>query len=165
MWRQGGQNDQMFAEWAEASEHLGDSNAVMMAYEAYAGSNELSASMLVNWGRLLKSSDQPDRALVCFSEAIRREPTEPNAYFNCGDLLFEVGAYADAAHLYENALRLQPNHITGWFVLGNALYQLGLKEAALKAYEQALALDGGFEPAEANRAVVLNELQGEDAAA
>ncbi|HLK16456.1 MAG TPA: tetratricopeptide repeat protein, partial [Fimbriimonadaceae bacterium] len=74
-------------------------------------------------------------------EALQRAPNEPNAYFNCGDLLYRCQQYQDAAHLYESGLRLKPDFGAGWMMLGNCLVQLSLLDGAKIAYAEALRFD------------------------
>lgn len=129
--------------WVETSLEMGDVTRALRAYEEFGKHCELTAKVLVNWGRLLARTGTIDRALDCYTEAIKREPEDGNAYFNCGDLLYQLKQYSDAAHLYEGGLRCMPQYGEGWFVLGNSLAQLGIDDGARIAYNQCLSFEPG----------------------
>ncbi|MBS1720994.1 MAG: tetratricopeptide repeat protein [Armatimonadetes bacterium] len=138
--------------WTEAATAWGDTESILLAYEAFVKHHEPTNEVLINWGRALAEAGQDERALTCFTEVIKRDPTQANAYFNCGDLLYRNGAFSDAAHLYETGLRVNPNHADGWFMMGNALAQMNLDEGAKLAYRQALQINP-------SHAGVLNNLE------
>ena len=114
--------------------------------------------MLVNWGRALEDSGQPDRALELFEEAVWRAPDDANACLNCADALGRRAEWSAAAHLYETALRLDAGNAQAWFALGNAYAHAGHADAALRAYDRCLALHPDHAPATHNRAVVAEDL-------
>ena len=91
-----------------------------------------------------------DLALEKFQAAINFDPSDSNAAFNCGDLLYKLGAYSEAAQVYEIALRSKMDFAEGWFVLGNCLAQMNHDQAAVKCYTQALILDPHHTKAQAN---------------
>lgn len=140
--------------WVQALEVCGNVPALVEAYEAFAKHYEPSVELLVNWGRTLETADHPERALNCYTEAIRREPEHANAYFNCGDLLYRLGRHGDAAHLYEAGLRYNPGNADGWFTLGNSLAQMGLTSGAATSYQQALSISPNHQRARHNLEIV-----------
>ncbi len=139
-WEGGFSDADAWIGWVQALEALGNVPALVDAYESFAQQHEPSVEVLINWGRTLEIADLPERALHCFTEAIRREPEHANAYFNCGDLLYRLGRHSDAAHIYEAGLRQNPANADGWFTLGNSLAQLGLNNGAITSYQQALTI-------------------------
>ena len=56
-------------------------------------------------------------------------------------MLYKVGAYSEAAQVYEIALRSRMDFADGWFVLGNCMAQMDHDQAAVQCYSQALVLD------------------------
>lgn len=124
--------------WAEAAEKSGDSAIIARAFGAFASKPEEDHSVLINWGRCLATAGDHQRALACFSEAIKLAPDDPNTYFNCGDLLYKIGQFRDAAHLYQTGLQIEPQNAEAWFVLGNSLAMLDIKEGAEIAYNEAI---------------------------
>ncbi|HWA84277.1 MAG TPA: glycosyltransferase, partial [Fimbriimonadaceae bacterium] len=77
--------------WAQACETWGDLPSIVAAYEAYATTCEPTPEILINWGRALELSGEVERALTCYTEAIQRDESHANAYFNAGDLLYKLG--------------------------------------------------------------------------
>lgn len=124
--------------WAEAAERTGDAVAIAKAFEAFAAKPVANHSVLINWGRCLASSGDHQRALDCFSEALKIAPDDANAYFNCGDLLYKLGQFRDAAHLYQSGLQIEPQNSEGWFVFGNSLAMLNILDGAEIAYAEAI---------------------------
>lgn len=147
----------LWAAWTQACEAEGDVKSLVCAYAALAEHQELTASLLVNWGRALENDGQPDRALKLFEEAVRRAPDDPNACLNCADAMGRRGEWSAAAHLYESALRLAPHDAQAWFTLGNAYAHVGHTDAALRAYDRCLALHPSHAPAAHNREIVAQD--------
>lgn len=157
LWNVHSDNHELWIRWVACAEQSGNVNQILEAYEAYSKQGgQPDSQVLVNWGRALEISGEVDRALTCFSEAMKRDPDNANAYFNCGDLLYKSGHFADAAHVYESGLRLQPTHAEGWFVLGNALANMNLIDGACLAYRQAIALNPYFDDAKHNLEVLTS---------
>lgn len=157
LWNRGYHDEDVFIIRVRSAEEMTDGNKILAAYEDYAANEELTAPILINWGRSLLESGDSNRALQCFTEAIKRDPNDPNSYFNAGDLLYTLGNYADAAHLYQAALRMMPTFAGGWFVLGNALFQMGILDGAETAYQQAIQNSPGHTGAMANLATLHEE--------
>lgn len=140
-WRMQPEDVDSWLGWVNAAQGGRRPDDVLHAFEAYAEHQVPTGEMLVDWGRALAEAGRSDQAVDCFAEAMRRDPSDANAGFNLGDLLYRQGAYLDAAQMYEHALRLQPGHADGWFTLGNCFAQLGILEGANTAYRQALSLN------------------------
>jgi tetratricopeptide (TPR) repeat protein len=70
---------------------------------------------------------------------MKLDPSYSNAYFNCGDVMYQMGLSNQAAELYRAGLSQSPDYAEGWFVLGNALSKAGRHFEAREAYETALA--------------------------
>lgn len=80
-------------------------------------------------------------------------PADPERQYRLGNLLFDVGRYAEAAEAYEAALALDAADARAWTNLGLAQRRMGRPDAALEAYERALALAPGDAVALRNAAV------------
>jgi tetratricopeptide (TPR) repeat protein len=149
-WTESNQDIESWIEWCNTCATLGDGSGLLTAYEAYSKVADPSVGILINWARALAASGENERALQLFSEAIQREPQNANAYFNCGDLLFQMNYIHDAAHLYESGLKHDPDNADAWFSLGNSLAKLGIVEGAVISYERTLLLKPDHLPARHN---------------
>ena len=142
---------QAWESWAFAMIKLGDPNTPFQMLEKY---QTLDASLLMKWADALASANQLDNALSCFRRAMAVAPEDSNVQFSCGDLLYKLGYYQQAAELYHLGLQLRPDFADGWFVLGNAMAQMNMDQGAEGCYLQALTIDPSHSKAMANLAVV-----------
>ncbi len=154
----GAHDEEGFSLWTMAAERAGDSAQILKAYEAYASKTTLTSEMLTNWGRTFDANDQPDRAVICFTEAHKLNPKDPNPLLNAGDVHYRIGGYLDAAQSYEQALRLDVGNAQAWFVLGNCLFQMGALDGAEQAYHQTLTHDPSHEAAKSNL-MLINDVR------
>lgn len=157
-WDSGICDEAGFLQWVTTAEALCNSNEIVEAYQAYSSKFEANSAQMVNWGRAFAETNQPDQAIVCFTEAFKLDPTNANALFNTGDIQYQSGHFLDAAHCYEQALRVEPLNAQGWFVLGNSLFQVGAVDGAKTAYQQCLQIDPNHAQAAHNLAL-LDEVQ------
>lgn len=109
-----------------------------------AGAHDLLGTRYLAAGRL------PD-AVRAFREALRLNPTYPEALNNLGAALVQGGMPAEAVPLLQRAAAVRPRDPRVQFNLGNALRDSGRVDAAYAAFERALAL-------EPDAADVLNNL-------
>src|SRR5215831_3590022 len=61
-----------------------------------AGSKAVSASALYNRGIAYAATGELDRAIPDFNEAIRLDPTDPDAFVSRGSAYFAIGEHARA---------------------------------------------------------------------
>jgi tetratricopeptide (TPR) repeat protein len=149
-WKSQLQNQEIWNEWATCATELGDLGEIDRAYAEYLEVHNPTAGFYVNWARAYEKCEVFDHALAKYQEAINFDPTDSNASFSCGDMLYRVGAFAEAAQVYEVALRGRMDFADGWFVLGNCMAQMDHDQAAIKCYAQALVLDPNHEKAQSN---------------
>jgi tetratricopeptide (TPR) repeat protein len=136
--------------WINACNELGDTQGYIEACEHVGEDRILSGDVLINWGRALEAKGLAEEALQKFAAAIARAPLNPNAYFNCGDLLYNLKEFDSAARMYEYGLRRDPNNVQGWFVLGNCFARMNIPAGAKTSYNQALVLAPDHEGARHN---------------
>lgn len=148
------QDAQALAGWLNAAEELGNPTVLRHGYEQLIENKIESPEIWVNYGRALASAGLIEEALGAFAQALKKDPSNANAYFNAGDLLYQAGRYQDAAEWYEQGLRYAPTFAQGWFVLGNCLAQLGLAKGAELAYGQVLAFEPDHFEARSNLSTV-----------
>ena len=149
-WKSQPENQEMWNEWSVIATDLGNIEQINRAYSEYLEIHLATAGTYVNWARALEQNQMYDLALAKYQKAINLDPTDTNASFSCGDMLYRVGAFAEAAQVYEVALRGRMDFADGWFVLGNCMAQMDHDQAAMKCYAQALILDPRHEKAQAN---------------
>lgn len=136
--------------WIAACNEMGDMEGFIDACEQAGEDRILSADILVNWGRALEAKGETEKALNKYGAAITRSPDNANAYFNCGDLLYRIENYAEAARAYELGLRRDPHNPQAWFVLGNCFAKMQVLQGAKTSYTQALILAPDHEAAKHN---------------
>ena len=87
--------------------------------------------------------------------ALAIDPRLAEAHAAMGLILVGTGG---ARRWLEQAVRLDPDNIEAWMWLGNDLVRYNELRRALDAYGRAVALDPGWQPAVANRIVLLGRL-------
>lgn len=95
--------------------------------------NGLGASLLEN-----KSFD---RALICFTEAIKNDANFFEAYLNRGKVFHEMSRFSDAIESFEMSLHLIKDSSEAYFCKGNSLYSMGETVQASECYLQSIAID------------------------
>ena len=138
--------------WAFALIKMGDPVTPFEMLKKY---RPLDAGLLMKWADALAGASRLEEALSCFREAMALAPHDSNVQFSCGDLLYRLGYYPQAAEMYHVGLQLRPDFADGWFVLGNAMAQMNLDQGAEECYRQALTLDPNHARAKANLQVVI----------
>jgi len=77
--------------------------------------------------------------------AIEQNPSDPEAHYNLGFLLYNQTCYNEAAEEFQEAIRLKPTHARAHSYIGAAFYYTGNKkegeareylERALRLYER-----------------------------
>ena len=90
---------------------------------------------LIEKGNEFRNSSQPDKALECYAQAFVREPTNPHAWNNYGNVLREMGEPARAIPFLQHACALVPDYITAQFNLSVAYLIMGDLKRGLEQYE------------------------------
>ena len=103
-------------------------------------------------------------ALELLHEIVKKDPTNPYAFFFTGQALYEVGEMEPARDAYRACLRLAPKHLGARIALAHVLRKTGEHRDAIK--EGLIALEQSPADADALYAVGLAYLaRGEKAAA
>jgi len=111
--------------------------------------------LCVNYGELLQTFGQTDRALVWYRRALAKAPAMLAAQINLADALLAAGKAREAVAALHEAIRMQPTEARLYYNLGFAYHQLGETDSASSAYRRALALDNDLLEAHSNLAVLL----------
>lgn len=93
-----------------------------------------------NLGVFLERHGETDLAAYHYEQAVRANPTWPDALLNYGNTFAWRGQYAAAAQQYQAALTLRPNFATAENNLATALAYQGDLVGAVPHYERAVAL-------------------------
>ncbi len=125
---------------------------------------------LVKEGNSAYNSEEYDRAVTAYDEALKEAPDSPYAHFNRGAALYKKGDYAGAAEAFQKAALNSGDpefEAKSRFNLGNAAYKEAeaLKENDLQKalegcsksvshYREALRLDPGLKEAAENMEMV-----------
>ncbi len=96
-------------------------------------------------------------AVQAYRRAAGAEP-EPEACFNLGNVLYDLGREVEAAERYLEAIEADREFAEAWNNLGNAMAAMGKLADAVHAYETALALEPAYADAHCNLASVLERL-------
>jgi tetratricopeptide (TPR) repeat protein len=125
--------------------------------------------------RLVELRDY-EQAWACYEQATKLEPDYPEAWFNKGVTLRELGRPDEALDAFEQAIRGRPNYPKSWYIRlrpdysraylnkGWSLYDLGRYGEALDAFEQAIRLRPNYAEAWYRKGLTLISLDQKDEA-
>src|ERR1700730_15901396 len=115
----------------------------------------------INLGSLSPSSEREEPALptsssnlASLTEAIRNNPSDPQAYNMRGSVLAQAGKTEEALADFNKAISLDPNYGQAFANCGLIYRQTKRLDQAMADYERALALDVNYAPAWLGRGLV-----------
>jgi len=103
--------------------------------------DKAAADKLKQEGNALMSSKQYDKAIDSYTEAIKRDYSNPVYYSNRAAAHSSKGDHLTAAVDAEKAIELDPKFVKGYSRLGHARYSIGDYAAAAAAYRRGLELE------------------------
>ncbi|HUI70045.1 MAG TPA: tetratricopeptide repeat protein [Spirochaetia bacterium] len=111
------------------------------------------------FSRAVEAEEQGDleAAARLYAHSVEATP-EPEAFFNLGNVLYDLGREATAAERYLQAIEADHNFAEAWNNLGNSLAALGKLSDAVHAYEMALSLEPDYPEPHCNLVTVLDKL-------
>jgi protein O-mannosyl-transferase len=112
-------------------------------------------TVLVNLGMAEERRGRFDEAKAYYNEAIRRDPSFPDAHNILGSALDREGRTEESEALYARALRLDPEYPAAQNNLGSMLARRGQLEAAIDRFGEAVRLKPDFALARKNLAKAL----------
>ena len=117
---------------------------------------------------LAQAEDAEDRgdlaaAAEGYARVIEKRP-DAEAFFNLGNIFYQLAREGEAAEQYLLALELDPEFAEAWNNLGNALVAIGKPDDAVRAYRRALTLEPDYPDAHCNLATILERLDRHDEA-
>jgi predicted O-linked N-acetylglucosamine transferase (SPINDLY family) len=98
-------------------------------------------------------------AVENYDKALAAKPDFPNAWYNRGLALQQLGRHQEALVSHERALAFDPSYAEALVGQGSALRALGRPTEALDSYDRAVALNPNFAEAFNNRGNMLRELK------
>ena len=78
------------------------------------------------------------RQLIVTKKTIQLEPNHPEAHYNFGIALQELGEDLQAITYYEKAVKIKPDYADAYNNLGNCYKDFGDFQKAINCYEQAI---------------------------
>lgn len=112
------------------------------------------AKLLKDANAALKAG-QPDKAVRLAQEAIRLDPSNPDAHHVLGVALLAKRDNEAALAEFREVIRLDPNRAEAHDRMGDALLKLGRFEEAVAAFDKFLALRPKFAPEHWRRGIAL----------
>lgn len=156
--------DQLYLNDSIAPATAGDNDPESIDIDALPGQNNSgagfndSSAMLYNEGLRRYYDSDLSGALEKFKEAIARDSSFVDAYFNSGFIKLNQADFEEAIADFDIVLSLQPND-KAWFYKGRALMGLGRFPEAVVQYSLAIGHNPQFFYAYNNRGNVLFQME------
>lgn len=95
----------------------------------------------INFGNLLSSMNENDRAERFFQKAITLDENAATAYYSLANLYYNAERFEEAAKLYEKAISTGIEGPDAYFMLGKSLENVGQTKLSLPYLQRAYELD------------------------
>lgn len=95
----------------------------------------MNTNDLIELGNSYRNNTEPDKALECYAQVFIKEPTNPHAWNNYGNVLREMGEPKRAIPFLQHAIALVPDYVTANFNLSVAYLLSGDLKNGLAYYE------------------------------
>ncbi len=119
-----------------------------------------------NFGNALADEGREQEAMAQYREAVRINPSDPDALANLARLLFKEGETGEAMAQYQEALRINPESAPIHEYLGMDLFRMGRVNEAAGEFREALRIDPEYADAHICLGnVMLSQGRAEDAMA
>lgn len=92
-------------------------------------------------GNTFFKADKFPQAVECYSEAIKRNPTEHTAYSNRAAAYLKLGAFSDAMNDCEKCLKIKPDFVKAHARKAHACFWTKQYNKALQSYDDGLKID------------------------
>lgn len=109
----------------------------------------------VNKGLSYAKKRDYKEAIGCFTQAIEINPSLPEAHYNLGVCLHDLGEPEAALECFNEAIKLNPREDKAWYNKGTCLDTLGKYDEALTCFDKAIEINPRYYKAYNNRGVIL----------
>jgi tetratricopeptide (TPR) repeat protein len=109
--------------------------------------------MVAAAGYAQSGTGSPDQAIATYTEAIRLDPNDADAYYNRGNAYGNKGDMDRAIADFDQAIRLIPNYSLAYNYRGLAYLNKGEYDRAITDFNQALRINLNYADAYLNRGV------------
>jgi tetratricopeptide (TPR) repeat protein len=117
-----------------------------------------SADSLYSTGLVLLWTEDYEKALPYFKEAVKKNPRWADAYILIGYCNGQLGRYTEAIEAEKEAIRIGPDYALAHYNLGVTYYQLGRYTEAISAYKQAIRIKPDLAEAHYNLGVAYYKI-------
>lgn len=115
--------------------------------------------VLNNLGNLFKEIKDYKKAIRAFSDAIRLNPKDFNAYNNLGIVYEAINDYDKAIVAYKQAVKIKPNYSKAVNNIGVVLYKQKKYKEAIEIFKIALKIDPEYNELYSNIGACYNKLK------
>src|SRR5437667_3505534 len=122
------------------------------------GEEEVTAEGLYSTGLDFVGSEEYAKALPYFEEAVQRNPSYVEAWFEVGVCNGELGRHQEEIAAYQQAIHLKPDYAKAYYNLGLAYGELGRYQEEIAAFQQAIHLKPDYAEAHRNLGVAYGKL-------
>jgi tetratricopeptide (TPR) repeat protein len=99
-----------------------------------------SADSLYSKGRVFLCTEDYEKALPYFREAVKKNPRYAEAYFQIGYCNVNLGRYTEAIAAFKEAIRIQPDFAEAHSNMGVCYTLLGRYAESIEAYKEAIRI-------------------------
>ena len=118
-----------------------------------------SEDLYCHYGAVLRGLKCHDQALNSYDRALAINPGHVVALYNRGNLLYELGRFAESAASYDRAIGNDPSNVEALLNRGIVLHDLKRFDAAMRSHDSFLALKPDHALAWSNRGNTLRCLR------
>ncbi len=132
---------EIWARFGDTLDAQKKTNEAIAAYEKAVALTPDSITLRYALGALFWKAIRYDEAEKVFLEILKREPNEPRASFNLGDIYLTRGEAEKAVPFLETAMKAFPDEFDTRFALGRAYLSVGQTEKAVEELQTAVKLN------------------------
>ncbi len=132
----------------------GNSRAPVLSFK----SDDLGADGWFERGQFFETEERLAEAEAAYRNAISRSPHFPEAYFNLGNVLLELGQPDAAEEAYKNATTQDPGFARAWYNLAHVQEERAKIAEAISSLHKALTALPEYADAHFNLALCLEKI-------